>query len=215
MPRKPQAKRHRTSVFYDTMHECLLIWERSAADQWGTSARGVYLASLRCAIISRSWRMQKELDGHLCTATSAVVDPALLAKVDTNRRVSRCFDLRMSEFVTADAFDENVEPTKRKSRRSLTLKRKTVSTASSCAKKPRKALRPRNETISEADYSDMAAPFVPSSTKKNNQWAYNFIVWRDEFVGKLTTVCEVQVLLKCLELGYPRRSFRSIQATVL
>ena len=58
--------------------------------------------------------MQKGLDGHLCTATSAVVDPALLAKVDTNRRVSRCFDLRMSEFVTADA---NVEPTKRKSRR--------------------------------------------------------------------------------------------------
>ena len=154
--------------------------------------------------------MQKGLDGHLCTATSAVVDPALLAKVDTNRRVSRCFDLRMSEFVTADAFDENVEPTKRKSRRSLTLKRKTVSTASSCAKKPRKALRPRNETISEADYSDMAVPFVP------NQWAYNnFIVWRDEFVGKLTTVCELQVLLKCLELGYPRRSFRSIQATVL
>ena len=95
------------------------------------------------------------MDGHLCTATSAVVDPALLAKVDTNRRVSRCFDLRMSEFVTADAFDENVEPTKRKSRRSLTLKRKTVSTASSCAKKPRKALRPRNETISEADYSDI------------------------------------------------------------
>ena len=45
--------------------------------------------------------MQKGLDGHLCTATSAVVDPALLAKVDTNRRVSRCFDLRMSEFVTA------------------------------------------------------------------------------------------------------------------
>ena len=86
--------------------------------------------------------MQKGLDGHLCTATSAVVDPALLAKVDTNRRVSRCFDLRMSEFVTADAFDENVEPTKRKSwRLSLTLKRKTVSTASSCAKKPRKALR--------------------------------------------------------------------------
>ena len=126
--------------------------------------------------------MQKGLDGHLCTATSAVVDPALLAKVDTNRRVSRCFDLRMSEFVTADAFDENVEPTKRKSRRlSLTLKRKTVSTASSCAKKPRKALRPRNETISEADYSDMAVPFVPSSTKKNNQWAYNnFITWRDE-----------------------------------
>ena len=154
--------------------------------------------------------MQKGLDGHLCTATSAVVDPALLAKVDTNRRVSRCFDLRMSEFVTADAFDENVEPTKRKSRRSLTLKRKTVSTASSCAKKPRKALRPRNETISEADYSDMAVPFVP------NQWAYNnFIVWRDEFVGKLTTVCELQVLLKCLELGYPRRSLRSIQATVL
>ena len=109
--------------------------------------RRVYLASLRCAIISRSWRMQKGLDGHLCTATSAVVDPALLAKVDTNRRVSRCFDLRMSEFVTADAFDENVEPTKRKSRRSLTLKRKTVSTASSCAKKPRKALRPRNGTI--------------------------------------------------------------------
>ena len=114
----------------------------------------------------------------------SVVDPLLLEKADPSRRVSRKFDLGMSDFVGVDAFDdENVEPpVKGKSRLSLTLKRNALTVVTgACAKKPRKALQAKNDNaISEAEYEVMAAPFVPSNTKKNNQWAHNnFVAWRD------------------------------------
>ena len=127
------------------------------------------------------------------------VDPSLLTTIDVNKSVSRNFNLKMSEFVTADAFDENEEPgshseKKGKSRLSFSLNKSRRSASSNVvsapsAKKPRKALQPKNGRISESEYSSMAVPHVP---KKNNQWARkNFILWRDALRILTTNVLKI------------------------
>ena len=115
--------------------------------------------------------------------SSPVVDPVLLSSIDVTRPVLRRFELGMSEFVGSDAFeDENRDPTTGKPRRlSLSLQKRPREHDSETvkAKKPRKALQASNK-ITESEYERMAVPFVPSNTKKNNDWARNnFIAWRD------------------------------------
>ena len=104
------------------------------------------------------------------------LSPRLLSAVHRNKRVSRRFDLKMTEFTT-DMFEaENCKPTSAP-KLSLSLKK---SCGNFAAKRPRKALQPSNGRFSESDYSDMAVLFVPSNTKKNNEWAHNnFVAWRD------------------------------------
>ena len=116
-----------------------------------------------------------------CTET---VSPRLLSAADRSKRVSRRFDLKMSEFETADMFEvENCKPTR--AHKSLSLKKRRgnssiVPSGGPAAKCPRKALKPSNgqvSTISDFDYGDISVPFVPSNT---NYWTYNnFLAWRD------------------------------------
>ena len=143
------------------------------------------------------------------------VSPRLLSAADRTRskRVSRRFDLKMSEFETADMFVENCEPTTARKSLTLSLKKRRgkssvvpsafppdVPSGGPLAKRPRKALEPSNgrfSASSELDYGDMCVPFVPSNTKKNNDWAHNNFL-----------------LQKCLKLEYLKRLFRNVQATV-
>ena len=119
---------------------------------------------------------------RVCTSV-LFIDPVLLSSVDVTRPVLRRFELGMSEFVGSDAFeDENRDPTTGKPRRlSLSLQKRPREHDSETvkAKKPRKALQASNK-ITESEYERMAVHFVPSNTKKNNDWARNnFIAWRD------------------------------------
>ena len=70
---------------------------------------------------------------------------------------------------------------------SLSLKksraRSSGDAAAPSAKRPRQALQPTNDrfnAVFESKCSEMAVPFVPSNTKKYDDWAYNnFIAWCD------------------------------------
>ena len=119
-----------------------------------------------------------------CTET---VSPRLLSAADRSKRLSRRFNLKISEFETADMFEvEKCKPTR--VHKSLSLKKcrgnsSVIPSGGPAAKRPRKALKPSNgqvSAISDFDYGDISVPFVPSNTKKNNDWTYNnFLAWRD------------------------------------
>ena len=79
--------------------------------------------------------------------------------MDRNKRVSRLFDLKMTEFETTDMFEVDSENCKPISARKLSLSLKKPCGNSSggfAAKRPRTALQPLNERFSESDYIDMA-----------------------------------------------------------
>ena len=175
MYRKPQAKRHRTTGLYDAIAR-VSVANKIRARFWRVGARAKIAYTLLC---------------ELAMDDDAVVDARLLAAVDCDQPVSRRFDLGVADFDTTFEM-ENSEPErtkacKGKTRLTLSLKksraRSSGDAATPSAKRPRQALQPTNgrfNAVSESEYSEMAVPFVPSNTKKNDDWAYNnFVAWRD------------------------------------
>ena len=124
----------------------------------------------------------------------AVVDAHLLAAVDWDQPVSHRFVLGFADFDTTFEMEnsqvsepERTKACKGKTWLSLSLKKSHVRSsgdaATPSAKRPRQALQPTNgrfNAVSVSEYSEMAVPFIPSNTIKNDNWAYNnFIAWHD------------------------------------
>ena len=132
--------------------------------------------------------------GKNCTvsAMSVVVDPSLLANIDTTKPVSSAFNLGMDEFLPQQ--DPIPVPDKENQPPacvvSLQRKRKAGTKADPPSKK-------RCTTVAEAQkadpqkeierfhdpsfYSSKSTAFVPRNTKKNNEWALsNFQKWRED-----------------------------------
>ena len=113
------------------------------------------------------------------------VSPRLLSAADRTRskRVSRCFDLKMSEFETADMFVENCEPTTARKSLTLSLKKRRgkssvvpsafppdVPSGGPLAKRPRKALGSLIGTASNCVINvNMAGPSVVQTERKKEQ----------------------------------------------
>ena len=135
------------------------------------------------------------------------VSPSLLNAIDWKKPVPIQFSLGMSEFVESNAFcvakgKENKPLSLKKSRPSskpLSLKKSWPSSTYTSIKRPRLALEPiPGPTAALEDaatahnssdrfcfqgkekYTEMSIPFVPTNTRKNNDWAYNnFLAWRE------------------------------------
>ena len=118
------------------------------------------------------------------------MDTSLLRHIDCSRPVLRRYDIGMSDFVDSSAFCDGKE------NRALSLllrkKRKSpTSPSTSPSSSKRSTLGPVADNTgssssrfdfskSPPSYSGMAVKFVPTNTKKNNDWAYNnFNSWRE------------------------------------